>query len=59
MSGNQTWTLEPWHIRAAMRKHGLEVNDVNAITLPERQISGPDKNLEAKEFAVRLKVGRI
>ena len=31
MSRNHPWTLEPWHIRASMRKIGLEVNEVESI----------------------------
>jgi hypothetical protein len=54
LSQNHSWTLEPWHIRASMRKQGLEFN--NAITLPKQKIWGPDENLESKEFPVWLKV---
>jgi len=42
-----------------MRKRGLEVNAASAISLPEQKISGPDENLEAKEFAVKLKVSQL
>ena len=42
-----------------MRKEGLEVNNIEAIKLPEQKISGPDENLESKEFPVWLKVKTI
>lgn len=49
------WTLEPWHIRTMFRKIGFIVPD-EAITMPPQPISGPDMNLENKEFYVTVKV---
>lgn len=56
MSRNHPWTLERWHIRSSMRKIGLEVNDVESVRLPDQTISGPDDNLESKEFPIWLKI---
>ena len=56
VSRNHPWTLEPWHVRASMRKLGLEVAEAEAVKLPENPISGPNEDLESKEFPVSLKV---
>ena len=56
VSRNHPWTLEPWHVRASMRKLGLEVAEPEAVKLPENPISGPNEDLESKEFPVSLKV---
>jgi hypothetical protein len=42
-----------------MRKVGLEVAVANSIKLPDRPISGPNEDLEAKEFPISLTVNII
>jgi len=49
MSSSTPWTIEKWHIKASMRKHKVWLSD-DQIEIPGGQISGPDTNLENKEF---------
>lgn len=56
MNMNQPWTIEPWHIRSALRQNGVQVMDDKLIELPSKPISGPDMNLEGKDFAVTITV---
>lgn len=55
MNMNQPWTIKPWHIKTSFRKCGYIVPEY-ALTLPEHPITGPDMNLENKEFFVTLTV---
>jgi len=55
MSKDVPWTMESWHIKANFRKAGIYVPE-DAITMPERPISGPNLDLEAKEFYVTLTI---
>lgn len=50
MNKDHPWVVEPWHIRASMRKAGCHVLNDSAIELPEKQITGPDLTKEAKVF---------
>jgi len=51
------WTIEKWHVRAAFRRAGFWVPD-DAIEMykPERLISGPNLDLEGKQFLVSVKI---
>ncbi|VEN33764.1 unnamed protein product [Callosobruchus maculatus] len=55
MNKENPWTLKPWHIRVSFRKCGYIVPE-DAITMPEKPISGPDMELEGKEFAVTVTI---
>lgn len=55
MSMDVPWTIEKWHVRASFRKAGYIVPD-DAISLPEKTISGPDLTIENKEFYVTVKI---
>lgn len=55
MNKENAWTIEPWHVRSAFRKAGVQVPET-AIEMPENVISGPDMNLEGKEFYVTVTV---
>jgi len=57
VSNENPWTIEPWHIRAAFRRSGFCVPE-SAIELhrPEMPISGPNKDLEGKQFLVSVKI---
>lgn len=57
MNPNETWTIEPWHIRIACRNEKIVVPDY-AIELPEQPISGPDIAKNGKEFAVFIKINK-
>lgn len=55
MSKNVPWTLEKWHIRANLRRFGIYVPE-EAITMPERSISGPNLDIERKQFYITLTI---
>lgn len=55
MNKNVPWTLEKWHLRTSFRKAGFHVAE-DAITLPEKAITGPDLSLQEKEFLVTIKI---
>lgn len=58
MNMENPWTIKPWHIKASFRKCGYIVPE-SAITLPETPISGPDMNLEDKEFFITVTVSTL
>ena len=43
------WTIQPWHIKASLRKHKVWVKSED-IEIPGGQIEGPNMALENKEF---------
>ncbi|EEB17290.1 mitochondrial 50S ribosomal protein L9, putative [Pediculus humanus corporis] len=49
------WTLEPWHIKIALRQQGIIANE-NCIKLPDKTISGPNVEIENKDFIVHVKM---
>ncbi|KAK1132945.1 hypothetical protein K0M31_014312 [Melipona bicolor] len=55
MSIENPWTIEKWHVRVAFRNAGYIVPE-DTITLPKKTISGPDLNIENKEFYVIVKI---
>ena len=55
MNSTNTWTLEPWHIKATLRKHKIWCSEED-IEIPGGQIQGPDMELENKEFIAILKI---
>ncbi|CAK9822334.1 39S ribosomal protein L9, mitochondrial [Anthophora retusa] len=55
MSLDVPWTIEKWHIRTSFRCIGFIVPE-DAITLPEKTISGPDMSIENREFYVTVKI---
>ncbi|XP_072746913.1 large ribosomal subunit protein bL9m [Anoplolepis gracilipes] len=55
MSKDVPWTLEKWHIKANFRKCGIFVPE-DAITMPQKPISGPNLDIEGKEFYVTLTI---
>lgn len=55
MSQDVPWTLEKWHVRVSFRKAGILVPEDN-ITLPEKPISGPNMDIEGKEFYITLTI---
>jgi large subunit ribosomal protein L9 len=55
MNKEEPWTLEPWHIRAAFRKAYVCVPE-EAITMPKKPISGPNPDLQDKEFYVTVTI---
>ncbi|XP_012256441.2 39S ribosomal protein L9, mitochondrial [Athalia rosae] len=57
MSSENPWVLEKWHVRSAFRVAGFHMPD-DAITMPEKPISGPDSSIEGKEFYVTITVNK-
>lgn len=55
MSKDNAWTLKPWHVHVSFRKCGYTVPE-ETITLPEQPITGPDLNLQDREFCITVTV---
>ncbi|XP_012235129.1 large ribosomal subunit protein bL9m [Linepithema humile] len=55
MSKDMPWTLEKWHIRTSFRKAAIYLSE-DTITMPEKPISGPNLEIEGKEFFVTLTI---
>lgn len=53
------WTLEKWHVRLALRQHGVLVNDEESISINSKPVSGPNTNLHGKELCVKVKVNGL
>jgi len=58
MSMDTPWAMEKWHIISALRKHRLWVTE-DQIEIPGGQITGPDLNMNYKEFIVNLTVNNF
>lgn len=59
MNKFQPWVVQPWHIRASMRKSGLYVADESCIELPKEPITGPDVSKNNKEFIVTVTINNL
>lgn len=55
MSKVVPWTVEKWHVRTSFRKAGIVVPE-DTITMPEKPISGPNLDIEGKQFYVTLTI---
>jgi len=55
MNNRTPWSMEKWHITAALRKHRLWVSQ-DQLEVPGPQILGPNQDLEGKEFVVVLTI---
>lgn len=58
MNKDNPWVLERWHIRASLRKAGVNAVD-EAIELPREPITGPDLLKQNKEFVVVVTVNGL
>lgn len=58
MNKFEPWVIEPWHIRASMRKAGLYVLNDSQIQLPKTPITGPDLAKQSKEFYVTVTINK-
>lgn len=56
MNKDHPWVVEPWHIRASLRKCGYLISSDSAIELPAEKITGPDLTIQNKEFFVTVKI---
>jgi len=55
MNISNQWVIEPWHIRATLRRHKVWCKEED-IEIPGGRIEGPDPGLEGKEFVALLTV---
>lgn len=53
MSKDVPWILEKWHIKASFRKAAIYLTE-DTIIMPEKPISGPNLEIEGKEFFVTI-----
>lgn len=58
MNKDVPWVMQPWHIKASLRKAGFHAVE-EAITLPETPITGPDLLKQNKEFYVTITVNNM
>lgn len=56
MNKDQPWEVEPWHIRASLRKIGFHILHDSSIELPKQKITGPDLMKQNKEFDVTVTI---
>ena len=54
MNSEESWTLQPWHLKLALLNQGIFVNE-DSIGI-EEEIKGPNPAYEAKEFLITLSV---
>jgi len=55
MNIKNPWTIEPWHIKATLRKHKIWCQSKH-IEIPGGTIEGPNMELENKEFIAVLTI---
>lgn len=58
MNKDRPWVLEPWHIRASLRKAGMHAAE-GTIELPKEPITGPDLLKEGKEFIAIVTINNM
>lgn len=58
MNKDNPWVLQPWHIRASLRKAGINATDAS-IRLPDEPITGPDMLKQNREFVVQVTVNGL
>ncbi|EDW81242.1 uncharacterized protein Dwil_GK11133 [Drosophila willistoni] len=58
MNKDQPWVIEPWHIKASLRKAGFHCKD-ECITLPNERIEGPDLKKEGKDFYCTITINKL
>lgn len=59
MNKDKPWVIEPWHIRASMRKAALYVANDSQIELPKTPITGPDMAKQNKDFYVTITINNM
>jgi len=59
MNKHNPWVIEPWHIRGALRRMGIQVLDNSCIKIPDQKITGPDMSKENKEFFVTVTINNL
>lgn len=56
MNKNNPWVVEPWHVRAAMRRASIMVLNDSQIEMPAKAITGPNLDIENHEFFVTVTI---
>lgn len=59
MNKDHPWVVEPWHIRASLRKCGYMIKSDDSIELPKEKITGPDLTKQNKEFNVIVTINGL
>jgi large subunit ribosomal protein L9 len=59
MNKDHPWVIEPWHIRASLRKCNFYVKSDDQIELPEQKITGPDLTKQNKEFSCTITINKM
>ena len=57
VSLDNPWVLEKYHLTASFRKANIHVSE-DAITLPEKKITGPNLDIENKEFYITTTINK-
>ncbi|XP_023292405.2 39S ribosomal protein L9, mitochondrial [Lucilia cuprina] len=58
MNKDHPWVIEPWHIKASLRKAGYICKE-ECISIPKEPIEGPDLNKENKEFYCTVTINNL
>lgn len=58
MSAECPWTLEKWHLRSSFRKTGIYLTDDCITAMPKQPISGPNFDIENKEFHITVTINK-
>lgn len=58
MNKDHPWVIEPWHIKASLRKAGYICKE-ECITIPKERIEGPDLNKQNKEFYCTITINNL
>ncbi|XP_061395660.1 large ribosomal subunit protein bL9m [Musca vetustissima] len=58
MNKDHPWVIEPWHIKASLRKAGYICQE-ECITIPKEPIEGPDLNKEGKIFYCTVTINNL
>ncbi|KAH8265235.1 hypothetical protein KR038_001883 [Drosophila bunnanda] len=58
MNKDEPWVLQPWHIKASLRKAGFHCRE-ECITLPKERIEGPDLKKENKDFYCTVTINKL
>lgn len=59
MNKYNPWVLEKWHVRAALRRAGFHILDEKCIELPQKAITGPNLDIQGKEFFVTVTINNL
>jgi len=58
MNKDHPWIIEPWHIKASLRKMGIHCKE-ECIQIPGKPIEGPDLKKEGKMFYCTITINNL